>query len=183
MTSFYLIRHAHAEFSSDEQRPLSASGQEMAQEAANLLDAYPVTCIYSSPARRALQTVAPLSGRLGLPVHIEHALRERDMGAVEPEVDFFSAVQQTWQDPSHAFPGGESNTVAQLRGIAVIKRLTERHLGEHLAISTHGNLMTLMMNYYDARCDYDFWKALTMPDIYLLCLKQQHVKITRIWQD
>ena len=140
MTSLYLIRHAHAKYSNDEGRPLSARGQQMANKVANLLGRYPITHIYSSPAKRALQTVAPLSERLDLRVHIEHGLHERELGEVEAGIDFFSAVQQTWQDASYSFPYGETNMAAQHRGVAVIRQLTKRHSGEHLVLSTHGNL-------------------------------------------
>jgi 2,3-bisphosphoglycerate-dependent phosphoglycerate mutase len=183
MTSVYLIRHAHAKYSSDEQRPLSARGQQMAHEVASLLGSNPITHIYSSPARRALQTVAPLAEKLGLPVHNEQGLRERELGEVQTGVDFYRAVRQTWQDASHAFPGGESNMAAQHRGLAVIGRISKQHPGEHVVLSTHGNLMALILNYYDAQCDYYFWKALTMPDIYLMWLEKKHVKITRLWQE
>jgi 2,3-bisphosphoglycerate-dependent phosphoglycerate mutase len=182
MTVFYLIRHAHADWTPDEQRPLSSRGQADAQRVAELLCSSPITRIYSSPFRRARQTVGPLAGELGLPIHIEPDLRERRLAAAPIVTDFFTAVQQTWQDPSYAHPGGESNSAAQQRGVAVVERLREQYAGEHLVLSTHGNLMALVLQHYDPLIDYSFWRALTMPDVYELRIEDAESSIIRLWQ-
>ncbi|MGD8967741.1 MAG: histidine phosphatase family protein [Anaerolineae bacterium] len=180
MTVFYLIRHAHAHWTPDEQRPLSSWGQQDAQRVAELLCSLSTTGIYSSPCRRARQTVSPLADRLGLPVHIEPDLRERELGAVPSASDFFAAVRQTWRDPSYAYRGGESNSAAQQRGVAVVVRLWERCPGKQLVLSTHGNLMALVLQRYNPHIDYDFWQALTMPDVHELRMESGEASITRL---
>jgi 2,3-bisphosphoglycerate-dependent phosphoglycerate mutase len=147
-----------------------------------MLCGFPITTICSSPFQRARQTVSPLADRLGLPIHVECGLRERALGSGPSVDDFFAAVKQTWQDPSSAHPGGETNAAAQRRGVAVVQRLREQYPGEHLALSTHGNLMALIVQHYDPRVDYAFWKALTMPDVYELQLEGGQASITRLWQ-
>jgi 2,3-bisphosphoglycerate-dependent phosphoglycerate mutase len=181
MSTFYLIRHAQADFSLDEQRPLSAGGQADAQRVAQLLGEYPVTRIYSSPFRRALQTITPLAKKLGLPVHIEPGLQERYLGQGPEHCDFRSMLEQAWRDPSYVYPGGESNAAAQQRGIAVIRRLIGGHSAEHLVLLTHGNLLILILHYYDRHINDAFWKRLTMPDVYTLCLNEDEVTIARLW--
>jgi 2,3-bisphosphoglycerate-dependent phosphoglycerate mutase len=104
------------------------------------------------------------------------------LGAVPRASDFFAAVKQTWRDPSYARPGGESNAAAQRRGVAVVVRLREQYPQEQLVLSTHGNLMALVLQHYDPRVDYEFWKALTMPDVYELGLKRRKARITRLWR-
>ena len=182
MTTFYLIRHAHVEFSSDEQRSLSIKGQTDAESVANLLGKYPISQIYSSPFQRALQTVKPLAKKLDLMIHVEPDLRERYLGHAPKDIDFLSMVQQTWQDPSFSFRGGESNLAAQRRGMRIFRQLSEHHSGEHLALSTHGNLLCLIIQSFESRINYDFWKALTMPDIYVLRLTEERTTVTRLWQ-
>ena len=58
MTVFYLIRHAHATWTPDENRPLSERGQQDALRVADLLGGQPIAAIYASTMRRAQQTVA-----------------------------------------------------------------------------------------------------------------------------
>jgi 2,3-bisphosphoglycerate-dependent phosphoglycerate mutase len=182
MSIFYLVRHAHADWTPDENRPLSAKGHIDAERVADVLHQFPITAIYSSPARRARQTVTPLAARLDLPIHTLPELRERQLcgGAVE---DFFAAVEVTWADPKFAHPGGESNTAAQQRGASTVRRLQDQHPIEHIVLATHGNLLALLLQHFDPSINYAFWKSLTMPDIYMLKVSvDDETSIQRLWQ-
>jgi len=183
MSTFYLARHAHADWTPDENRPLSARGREDADRVADILQQYPIGVIYSSPFQRARQTIAPLATRLGLPAHIEPGLRERRLGNGSTE-GFSRAVKITWQNPSFAHPEGESNAAAQQRGLAVVRRLQEQHVAEHIVLSTHGNLMALILQGFDPSVDFAFWESLTMPDIYTLSFSQAgEAVIDRLWRE
>ncbi|GAA0247207.1 histidine phosphatase family protein [Haladaptatus pallidirubidus] len=62
---------------------------------------------------------------------------------------------------------GESNLTAQKRGVSALERVLAKYEDESVVIGGHGNLMTLILNHYDDRFDFDFWNGkLTMPDIY-----------------
>jgi 2,3-bisphosphoglycerate-dependent phosphoglycerate mutase len=178
---FYLIRHAHAKWTPDEERPLSAQGMRDAIGVADALRAMSISRIVSSPYRRAVQTVQPLAERLNLAIEIEPDLRERSLGTPEPGTDFVSAVEATWSDPSFAYPGGESNETAQRRAVAVVRRLLRAHAGRHIALSTHGNLLALLVQYFDRRVGFDFWRALSTPDIFALRLDDGRVSLNRLW--
>jgi 2,3-bisphosphoglycerate-dependent phosphoglycerate mutase len=182
MSPFYLIRHAHADYSSDEQRPLSLKGQADAERVAEVLCRYPITQIYSSPFQRALQTVNPLAKKLNLAISVEPDLRERCLGHGPENEDFISMVEQAWQDPDFLFQGGESNKAAQKRGVRIMRKLSLRHPAEHMVLSTHGNLMCLILQSFDGSINYAFWKALSMPDIYSFGSKKEEISITRLWQ-
>jgi 2,3-bisphosphoglycerate-dependent phosphoglycerate mutase len=181
MNTFYLVRHAHADWTPDENRPLSARGREDAERVADILASYPIRAIYASPYRRACQTIEPLASRLGLPVRLEPDLRERELGDIATE-DFFRAVERTWRDPSFAYPGGETNTAAQQRGVAVVQGLQAQHTAEHIVLATHGNLMALLLQGFHPSLDFAFWKSLTMPDVYLLRFDRDgSVAMERSW--
>jgi len=183
LSALYLVRHAHAEWTPDENRPLSVQGSEDAARVASILSVYPISAIYSSPSHRACQTITPLAKRLGLSILMEPDLEERRLGDGVFE-DFFKAVETTWQNPSFAHRGGESSIIAQKRGIAVVQRLLEQHPAEHIVLSTHGNLMALILQTFDPSIDFMFWKSLTMPDIYKLNINQSGKELMqRLWQD
>lgn len=183
MSAIYLVRHAHAKWTPDENRPLSAQGRQDAARVANILSEYPINAIYSSPSRRAYQTIMPLAEHLSLPINLEPDLRERKLGKEVTE-DFFKAVEMAWQNPSFAHPGGESNITAQKRGIAVVQLLLEQHPAEHIVLSTHGNLMALILQIFDPSVDFMFWKSVAMPDIYKLKVSQSGKGIMqRLWQE
>lgn len=181
MSVFFLIRHAHADWVPDESRPLSDQGYRGATRVADLLSPMPIRVIYTSPARRARQTVEPLAARLGLPIHTVPDLRERELGSVA-DGDFLEAVEATWSDPSFAHPGGESHAAAQRRGVAVLRRLQELHRGEHIVLSTHGTLLALILQYYDRSVGFALWRSLTMPDIHALSVGANgEGTIQRLW--
>lgn len=181
--TLYIVRHAHAKWTPDENRPLSPQGSKDAARVANILSEYPISAIYSSPSSRACQTITPLAERLGLSIHIEPDLQERRLGG-EVFEDFFKAVETTWQNPSFAHPGGESSITAQQRGIAVVERLLERHPTENIVFSTHGNLMALILQAFDPSVDFMFWMSLSMPDIYKLTIEQSgEGTMQRLWQE
>lgn len=184
MTTFYFVRHAHANWMPDENRPLSESGLTKADRVADILTSHPITAIYASPYRRAHQTVEPLAKQLNLPLQILDDLRERQLAA-EPfdTVDGFDAgVKAVWADPAFAHAGGESNMVAQKRGAVLIEQLSAKHADGHIVLGTHGNLMALMLQHFLPSCDYDFWQALSMPDIYRLSIKDEP-ELSQLWTE
>lgn len=137
--------------------------------------------IYSSPYMRARQTITPLSSRLEIGVHIEPDLRERRLSE-EPAADFLKAVEETWGNFAYAHPGGESNSAAQQRGMAVLTMLDKQYQTEHIVISTHGNLLALMLHYFDPTVYLNFWKSITLPDIYKIKINPGGgASIHRLW--
>ena len=181
MNSLYLVRHAHADWVADEQRPLSKQGMSDALRVADLLAAKPITALYASPARRAAQTIEPLAARLNKPITTVHDLRERELSRT-PVPNFLEAIQHVWAHPQAALPGGEPNSAAQRRGIAVIEALVHQHPSEQIVVATHGNLLALILQHYDGSVGFAFWQALTMPDVYQLSIDAgRPPAIQRLW--
>ncbi|MNT86323.1 hypothetical protein D3C72_2265960 [compost metagenome] len=61
--------------------------------------------------------------------------------------------------------------------------LLEKYEGSALAIGTHGDIMTLVINYYDRQYGYEFWQSTTMPDIYRLEFEGgELIKLIREWK-
>jgi 8-oxo-dGTP diphosphatase len=86
--SLLVVRHARAGSrrhwdGPDEKRPLSGRGRRQAAALVNLLAPFAPAGILSSPYVRCVQTVEPLSEKLGLPVEPSDALAE---GAPADEV-------------------------------------------------------------------------------------------------
>lgn len=181
-TTLYLVRHAHSIWTLDENRPLSAQGLEDAPRVADVLEPFPICAIYSSPARRALQTIEPLALRKDLTVEIIDDLRERVLGDVAP-YKFLDAIEMTWEDLTLVFPGGESNLTAQARGLAVLEAIVERHAGQEAVVASHGNLLAVLLQAYDPSYGFSAWEKMSMPDIYKLVVhRNSRTSITRLWQ-
>jgi 2,3-bisphosphoglycerate-dependent phosphoglycerate mutase len=181
MTTIYLVRHAHAEWNRDENRPLSERGRAGAAAIGELLSSSPIDAIYSSPARRALETIEGLAHRLQLEPVAEPDLREREL-LVEHGTQFEAAVKRTWVAPASASAGSESNEMAPARGLAATRRILDAHRERHTVVATHGNLLTLILNGFQPTYGFDFWRALTFPDAYELRFQEASlVDVRRIW--
>lgn len=171
-TNIYLVRHAHSIYTPEElERPLSPAGMEDARGVAEVLLGEKITHVVSSPYRRAVQTVEGVAAALKLKIELNEGFRERRLteGLVD---DFEAAVRRAWEDLSFALPGGESGSVAQERGVGALNDIIKRHRGGNIVIGTHGNIMALIMNYFDTGYEYEFWKGLKMPDIYRLSFEE-----------
>ncbi|MGF9893025.1 histidine phosphatase family protein [Priestia megaterium] len=181
MTNLYLVRHAHSIYTPDEMgRPLSKKGLLDAKYITNLLEDEDIHIAISSPYKRAFQTIEGVANHFNLEIQIEFELRERKLSSY-PIDDFEAAITKVWEDPSFCLKGGESNRIAQQRGIACIFKILEKHKGKNIVIGTHGNIMVLIMNYFNAKYDFDFWKNLQMPDIYKLSFEDNNLKaISRV---
>ncbi|MNC27600.1 hypothetical protein D3C75_757750 [compost metagenome] len=66
----------------------------------------------------------------------------------------------------------------------MLKYILEEHKGKKIAIGTHGNVMTLMMNYFDSTYGWDFMNQTKKPDIYKMLFKDLELKaVTRLWNE
>ncbi|WP_342548384.1 histidine phosphatase family protein [Paenibacillus sp. FSL P2-0089] len=182
VTTLYFVRHAHSTYSTDElNRPLSEKGRADAWRVTRLLLHENINILISSPYKRAIQTIQGLEKPLGTTIVIKDNFKERVLSA-EPVTDFGQAMSKVWEDFSFAWPGGESNLVAQNRGVQALYKVLQQYKGNSIAIGTHGNMMVLIMNALDKRYDFSFWKQLEMPDIYKLSFHEDKlVSVQRIW--
>jgi 2,3-bisphosphoglycerate-dependent phosphoglycerate mutase len=179
-TIIYFIRHAHSVYSTDErQRPLSEKGKNDSRRIAAALQDIDMDMIFSSPYKRAVQTVEPLAGLLGKEIITIENLKERLLSD-QPVEDFMKSVEKVWADVHFALPGGESNKMAQERAVKELLKLLYKHQGQKIAIGTHGNIMVLMMNYFDSNYGFGFWQELSMPDIWELVFRDKELRSAKL---
>jgi 2,3-bisphosphoglycerate-dependent phosphoglycerate mutase len=183
ITNIYLVRHAHSNYSSDELgRSVSEEGRKNVEYVSKILVAENIEVFISSPYRRAIQTIEDAAVALGIEIELNENFKERILSST-PVEDFETTIQTIWKDPSFSLEGGESNIQAQKRGIEELTHVLERYKGMRVAIGTHGNIMAIIMNYYDSKYNYEFWKGLSMPDIYKLSFDEYSlIDVKRIWE-
>lgn len=176
--TYYFIRHAHSNYTPDEiNRPLSDKGQASLAQL-EFLAYKSITAIYSSPYQRAIQTVEPLAKSLKLSIQTDRRLIERKLSSQAiADQDFEEALMKLWSQPTFSLVDGESNQQAQQRALALLHELESKHQNEEIIISSHGNLICILLSAFDSRIDYNFWRSLSMPDVLVL---DKDEKITRL---
>jgi 2,3-bisphosphoglycerate-dependent phosphoglycerate mutase len=165
-------------------RPLSPEGHKQAEAVADCLAPADIAALYSSPYLRARQTIEPLAGRLSLPIEEVWDFRERTLSRGRVP-DFAGAARATWDDFRFAHPGGETNAAAQSRGTSALLNAISRNRGSRIVVATHGTLLTLMLRSFDERIGFEFWSAISIPDVYLLTLDERNAmcSLTRVWRE
>lgn len=183
MTNIYFVRHANSSYSTDElNRPLSEKGINDAKKVTELLSHENISKIISSPYKRAIQSIEGIANHFEIPISMDEGFEERKI-ADSYVTNFDEMIFKYWEDFNFSLHGGETGYVAQARGVQSLENVLNKYSGESIVIGTHGNIMVLIMNYYDKKYNYDFWKSLSMPDIYRLSFEDGIlVTVKRIWK-
>ncbi len=96
--------------------------------------------------------------------------------------NIIKSTEELYISPDLAFQGGESNNTAQSRGVKALNEVINKYMGKRIAVGTHGNIMTIMMSYFDPKYDFTFWKSTSMPDIYRIEFKENSlINVERLW--
>lgn len=129
---------------------LSQQGLAEAESLADRLSSQRLTAVLSSPLERAVETATPIAERQGLPLTIEPALNELDLGAWsgkrfeelrrDPAWDLWNRARSHGR-PTPGESPGESMAEAQIRIAALLDRLRRAHPGGTLALVSHGDLI------------------------------------------
>ncbi|CEG25583.1 histidine phosphatase family protein [Bacillus sp. B-jedd] len=179
MKTIYLIRHCKADGQEREAR-LTELGESQAIGLAQFLKGKQIDRIVSSPFDRAVATILPFAKEAGMEVETDERLSERVLCTGE-NPDWLDMLQRSFNDPELLFEGGESGAAATKRGIEAINEILAK-TEKSAAVVTHGNLMALILKYYDENYGFKEWKALSNPDIYELKFEEEKPKIHRIWE-
>ena len=169
MKTIYIVRHCQAEGQEDG-APLTADGLAQADRLADLLTDSQIERIISSPYIRAKDSVAPLAQRLKLRVELDERLVERVLCAASI-TDWQQHLEASFRDLDLCLEGGESSRAAMQRIVSVVDEI-QKHSAETTLLATHGNLMALLLKYFDNAVGFTEWQKLTNPDVYRVNLTQ-----------
>ena len=158
MTRFLLVRHGQTQWNREERfrgradLPLNETGARQAEAVAWSLKAWPVSAIYHSPLKRALETASIIAGALALPSVNLDALIDIDFGSWTGLSDQEAATQDgalwhTWlESPQKVrFPGGESLDDVRQRVVAAVEELAVRHDRQTVILVSHNVVCRVLM--------------------------------------
>lgn len=173
------VRHCSAT-GQERDAALTIAGEKQAHFLADFLlqNNLQIESIISSPFTRAIQSIAPFALRTNLPVGEDERLEERILSN-NPMKDWLQKLEYTFTNIDIAFLGGESTKQAMDRVASLIQDILQQEHQVTLLV-THGNLLTLILKYFDNRIGFLEWKNLSNPDIYEITIDEQ-TTIHRLW--
>jgi broad specificity phosphatase PhoE len=158
----FLIRHVEVELRDgvppEEWLP-TAAGLEAARRLAGEPFVSELALVATSPEPKAVATAEPLAAAAGVPLRVEHDLREvrRTHQRVVPRETYVDLVGRYLA--GERIEDWESREAAAARFSAVVERLAAEAEGP-LAVVTHGLVLSLRLGY-----GLEDWSALRLPDV------------------
>ena len=171
MTTIYCIRHCESvKTGSDQKRGLTDAGQVQAHELVAFFEAMPIDAIYSSPMRRAMDSVRPLAEQRSMQIH-NVAFQERSFQEIDERLSperLEELLKRSFQNDDYAQKGGESNQIARNRALVAIDQLRKTHPHHRLVVATHGLVLALVLEHYTGRPANEWLGAMGSPAIHQL---------------
>ena len=156
-----LIRHAEPDVTvrDDMLRPLTQTGRQQAQRLASKLRNVPYTALFSSPYKRAIDTITPIACNHGLLLHTIDQLIERKM--------------PTWvQDLTFAKSPGESIYQVQERYLSFLCTLPDAGF---VAIGSHGTAISSVIEMALPGKGKNFFSTLGYADVTRIEVHKQRI--------
>jgi 2,3-bisphosphoglycerate-dependent phosphoglycerate mutase len=167
-TKLIMVRHAKVIYTEDDKsRELSEEGKMQRKDVLEALKRENVDIIYSSPYKRAIDTIKLYADFRNMAINIVDDLRERKVSDVFID-DFVPFSINQWKDFNYKLNGGESLNEVKDRGIKAIENILNKHRGKGIVVGTHGTFLGVLLNHYDSKFNYEDWKALKMPAIFII---------------
>jgi len=187
MTKVYFVRHAQPNYNNhdDMSRELSSKGMSDRKLVTEFLKDKEIARVYSSPYKRAVDTVKDFADHYGFEIGIVDDFRERMIKADEWIEDFQTFSRKQWEDFDYKHVNGESLREVQTRNIQALNQVLDKNKGKNIVIGSHGTALSTIVNFYDSSFGYESFERirLIMPWIVELtfegnqCIKIQEYEV------
>lgn len=157
-TTIYFIRHAESPFifGAERERPLSEKGYKDSRKIAEKLKEVYFIQFISSSYTRAIQTIEPLANQSEIIIYDELS-EKRLIGPYKLEkAKIDEAINNSFIDINFKLDGGESTKDAQEKSIPIIKEILYNDTIQTVAIGTHCNILTAILNYFNSSIGFNF---------------------------
>lgn len=172
--TIYLLRHCEATGQEPDAK-LTEKGKEQAVEIARFFEKQPIEHIISSPFTRAIQSIEPTADKLGLQLHIDNRLRERRLVS-KRLTDWLERFTESVEEKDVKMATGEFSQDITTNLFEVLELAPDGTV-----ISTHGNIIGLILKQIDGLSGFKEWIELSHPDVYKLIVEKEEYCAKRIW--
>lgn len=181
MTKVYFVRHSKPDFSvkDDMTRPLTEEGLKDCEKVTEFLWDKDINVVFSSPYKRALDTIRNFAEKSNLEINIVEDLRERKVDSVWIE-DFNAFAKEQWANFDYKLSDGESLNEVQQRNIKALHKILKENENKNIVIGTHGTALSTIINYYDKSFDYSQFERIKNYMPFIVCIDFQGIHAIKV---
>lgn len=156
MTKVFFVRHARPNYDNHDDllRELSPQGMKDRSLVTEFLSDKDIDIIFSSPYKRAVDTLKPFAEQCGLDIEMIEDFKERKVDASWIE-DFTEFARKQWNDFNYKLSGGECLKEVQDRNVSALYEILKKHPGKNIVIGSHGTALCTLINYFERSFGYD----------------------------
>ena len=149
MTTVYFVRHAEPNYNNhdDLTRELSPKGREDRKLVTQFLSDKNIDLMFSSPYKRAVDTIGDFAEKNGLDIQLIDNFRERRVDSCWIE-DFASFCKAQWENFDYKLSDGEALREVQTRNIVALNKLLKENPDKNIVVGSHGTALSTIINYY-----------------------------------
>lgn len=181
MTKVYFVRHAKPDFliKDDLIRPLTEEGKNDCRQVTEFLLNRNITKVFSSPYKRAIDTIKDFADILGLKINIIEDFRERKVDSIWIE-DFDKFAKEQWNNFDYKLSDGESLNEVQKRNIIALQHILKQNINENIVIGTHGTSLSTIISYFDKNFNYNEFERIKNFMPFVVCISFDGEDVIRI---
>ncbi|CEK34966.1 phosphoglycerate mutase [[Clostridium] sordellii] len=181
MNKIYFVRHAKPDFSvhDDLTRPLTDKGIIDSKNICEFLKEKSINKIYSSPYKRAIDTIKELAQNLNIKIEVVDDFRERKISNIWIE-DFNKFSKSQWENFEYKLNDGESLNEVQSRNIKALHKILNENSNQNIVIGTHGTALSTIINYYDKTFDYLSFTKIKDVMPFIVCMEFEKTNVLNI---
>ncbi|MFL0247234.1 histidine phosphatase family protein [Candidatus Clostridium stratigraminis] len=155
LTKVYFVRHAKPDFSvkDDLLRPLTEEAMEERKKVTEFLADKDINRVYSSPCKRAIDTIKHFAESMNLSIDIINDFRERKVDNIWIE-DFNAFAKEQWLDFNYKLDNGECLYEVQNRNIMALMQILAENEEHNIVIGSHGTALSTIINYFNKEFRY-----------------------------
>lgn len=170
MTNVYFVRHATPNYDNhdDLARELNAQGLKDRKRVTSFLSDKDIDVIFSSPYKRAVDTIKEFADAKNMQIKLINDFRERKVGNAWID-NFDSFCKKQWENFDFKLPDGESLGEVQKRNINALNEILKTYAGKNIVIGSHGTALSTIINYYD--CSFGCSEFYLIKDLMPLIVK------------
>jgi len=170
MTKVYFVRHAKPDLSikDDLMRPLTEEAINDCKKVTEFLSDKNITKAFSSPYKRAIDTIKDFTESLNLEINVIDDFRERKIDNVWIE-DFDKFAKEQWTNFDYKLPEGESLNEVQKRNIKALMHILEENADENIVIGSHGTALSTIINYFNKEFGYTEFERIKNLMPFIVC--------------